>query len=91
MLRNQKAQYAISDNVRDAYEREVQRWISEGWLQPCGKPQGGIIPMLAVLQESKGKVRPVLDYRELNDFIQSHPADSEVCPETIRSWRLCNV
>ena len=47
--------------------------------------------MLAVLQETKGKVRPVLDYRELNDFIQSHTADSEVCPETIRSWRLMGV
>ena len=43
--------------------------------------------MLAVKQENKGKVRPVMDYRELNAFIKSHTGDSEACPETTRKWR----
>ena len=30
----------------------------------------------------------MLDYRELNKFVQSHTADSEVCPETLRKWRM---
>lgn len=88
VLKNRLAQYAIDDRIRDAYNAELARWISEGWLVPCDRPEGGIIPLLAVEQKSKNKVRPVLDYRELNDFVKSHTADSEVCPETLRRWRL---
>ena len=29
-----------------------------------------------------------MDYRELNAAILSHTADSEVCPHTLRKWRL---
>ena len=89
MLMNQVPEYVIKDgHIRTKYDAEVAKWISNGWLVPCDKPAGGIIPMLAVYHEHKDKVRPVLDYRELNQFIQSHMADSEVCPETLRKWRL---
>lgn len=87
-LMNQVPEYAIKkDHIRAKYDAEVAKWISNGWLVPCDKPVGGIIPMLAVYHEHKDKVRPVLDYRELNQFVQSHTADSEVCPETLRKWR----
>ena len=55
---------------------------------PCDRPKDGIIPLLAVRQRAKNKVRPVLDYRELNNAVQNHTADSEVCSETLRRWRL---
>ena len=42
---------------------------------------------MAVHQPQKGKVRPVLDYRDLNKYVESHTADSSVCEETLRSWR----
>ena len=42
---------------------------------------------MAVVQENKGKVRPVLDYRELNEYVSSHTAESVVCGEAIRRWR----
>ena len=32
---------------------------------------------MAVQQENKGKVRPVLDYRELNQFVSSQTAEGE--------------
>jgi len=48
---------------------------------------GGIIPLMAVHQPQKSKVRPVMDYRELNRFVQSHTADSSVCEDTLRLWR----
>ena len=57
-------------------------------LEPCERPEGGIIPLLAVHHTVKNKVRPVLDYRELNGAVQSHTADCEVCPETLRRWRV---
>ena len=88
VLTNQVAQYAINDNDRHAYNAEVARWIKEGWLTPCDQPKNGIIPMLATRQEVKNKVRPLLDFRELNMFVQSHTADCEVCPEALRKWRL---
>lgn len=87
-LKNRVAQYAINEEIRDAYDAELTRWIQEGWLEPCGRPDGGIIPLLAVHHAGKNKVRPVLDYRELNCAVKSHTADSEVCSETLRRWRL---
>ena len=87
-LKNRVAQYTIQEDIRSAYNAELARWIDEGWLEPCDRPEGGIIPLLAVHHTGKNKVRPVLDYRELNGAVQSHTADSEVCPETLRRWRL---
>ena len=88
VLTNQVAQYAINDNDRDAYNAEVAQWVKEGWLMPCDRPKNGIIPMLAIWQEAKNKVQPVLDFRELNAFVQSHTAECDICPETLRKWRL---
>ena len=85
--RNQVAEYAVHDDLFDRYRRELGKWIRNGWLMPCWKPSGGIIPLLAVHHDHKDKVRPVLDYRELNQYVQSHTAKSEVCPETLRRWR----
>ena len=51
-------------------------------------PADGVIPLMAVVQPTKGKVRPVLDYRELNDFVECHTGeDIVVCDETLRKWR----
>lgn len=33
----------------------------------------------AVIQHNKSKVRPVLDYRELNQYIEAYTADADVC------------
>ena len=49
----------------------------------------GVIPLLAVVQPTKDKVRPVMDYRELNLFVESHTGDEQtaVCAEKVRKWR----
>ena len=31
-----------------------------------------ILSLMAVEQQAKGKVRPVLDFRELNEFVKCH-------------------
>ena len=48
---------------------------------------------MAVIQKNKGKVRPVLDYRELNTHLETHTADADVCASKLREWRRmgCNV
>jgi hypothetical protein len=75
--------------VGERYNAEVQRWISEGWLVKWDGPVKGVIPLLAVVQPTKDKVRPVMDYRELNGFVECHTGDDgiSVCGEKVRKWR----
>lgn len=75
--------------VHERYVKEIQEWISKGWLVKWSGPVKGIIPLLAVVQPTKDKVRPVMDYRELNHFVQSHTGDEEIaiCAEKVRRWR----
>ena len=42
---------------------------------------------MAVIQTSKDKIRPVLDYRELNEHLAPHTADADVCSEQLRKGR----
>ena len=68
----------------------MERWIDEGILLPWeGEEDGGILPLMAVEQPTKNKVRPVLDYRELNAYVECHTGDdvADVCCETLRKWR----
>ena len=41
---------------------------------------------MAVVQHNKGKVRPVLDFRELNTYIDTYTADSDFCSDRLREW-----
>ncbi|KAG1712190.1 hypothetical protein GQR58_002379 [Nymphon striatum] len=69
----------------DAYTASFE---TVGWLREWRGPIEGFIPLLAVFQPSKDKVRPVMDYRELNDFVECHTGDViAVCGEKIREWR----
>ncbi|KAK4326819.1 hypothetical protein Pmani_002676 [Petrolisthes manimaculis] len=65
-----------------------RKWIKDGWLVPHNEckhgPPKGLIPLMAVVQHNKGKVRPVLDFRELND---TFTADSDVCADKLWEWR----
>lgn len=89
MLRNTVAQYNVAPQAKEAFEAEVDDWIEHGWLQEYsdGDPPSGIIPLMAIIQPNKQKIRPVLDFRELNSFVSSHTAQSDVCHEKLRSWR----
>ena len=94
-LKNRVASYTVLENRRAEYEEELQRWVDEGWLIPYdqteqGQPEG-LIPLMAVLQERKKKVRPVLDYRELNEHLDTHTADADVCTDKMRQWRKMGV
>ena len=42
---------------------------------------------MAVVQPNKKKVHPVLDFRELNSYLDAHTGEADVCAEKIRDWR----
>jgi len=86
-LTNRVASYRIQPQVRTEFEGEVDEWIRKGWLKPFEGEHVGLIPLMAVVQLNKAKVRPVMDYRELNQFVSSHTADGEVCSAKLRLWR----
>ena len=81
-------QYAVSEDLRADFEQGVEKWITNGWLRERKRATGGpAIPLMAVLQEAKGKVRPVLDYREVNSYVHASGAQADVCAEKMREWR----
>ena len=75
---------------KEEFEREVDRWVEEGILMPWGeRVESGILPLMAVEQQMKVKVRPVLDFRELNESVECHTGDNvaDVCGDVLREWR----
>ena len=42
---------------------------------------------MAVIQQNKQKVRPVLDYRELSDHVDPFTARADICTEKLREWQ----
>jgi len=90
-LKNRLSEYPAPEQIREEYNRELQTWIQNGWLLPypadeLGPPKG-LIPLMAVLQENKQKVRPVMDYRELNEHVDAFTASADVCAHKLRDWR----
>ena len=93
-LTNQCAGYRIPSECREVFDDELSQWIRDGWLVEYDPARHGthegIIPLLAVKQPNKErKVRPVMDFRELNCYVKSHPGlDSAVCQDKLRNWRM---
>ena len=94
-LQNTVAQYNVPTSMRREFDEELGSWIQHGWLVPYDEvqhgAQRGLVPLMAVRQNNGGKVRPVLDYRELNDHVTAFTADSDVCADQLRKWRRHGV
>ena len=84
-------EYPVAAEIRDDYEQELHTWIDNGCLVPYPEdklgPPKGLIPLMAVLQQNKAKVRPVMDYRELNHHVGAYTANADVCAAKLREWR----
>ena len=78
----------MPSQTRLAYEKELCAWIEAGWLilyphKKFGQPKG-LISLMAVVQQSKSKARPVMDYRELNQYDNTFTADADICACKLR-------
>ena len=80
---------SLESEKNSEFEEEVERWIADGILLPCKGKGKGVLPLMAVFQATKKKVRPVLDFRELNHFVVCHTGSDmiDVCNEKMRKWR----
>ena len=81
----------VPTELRERFNDGVRRWISESWLVPregtAETKETGSIPLMVVEQITKRKARPVLDYREVNQFVLSSGATADVCGDKLREWR----
>ena len=79
----------MSAEKQEEYEKEIERWIEEGILVPWEGSVSGVIPLMAVEQQTKDKIRPVLDFRELNEAVSCHTGGEmiDVCSDRLREWR----
>ncbi|KFD62560.1 hypothetical protein M514_25296 [Trichuris suis] len=75
VLKNIVREYPPSREIRGPYEEELRSWVEQGWLVPYDQtkygPAKGLIPLMAIVQRNKGKIRPVMDFRELNAHIET--------------------
>ena len=90
-LYNRVPEYTIPARACAEYNKELQNWVDNGWLVPYPEdklePLKGLIPLIAVIQQNKQKVRPVLDFRELNDHVDLFTACADICTKKLREWR----
>lgn len=80
----------LNGRKKEKFERTIEQWIKEDILVPwTGATDEGIISLLAVEQPTKNKIRPVFDFRELNQYVECHTGDDsiDICNETLREWR----
>ena len=78
-----------SPEIKSEFEEEVEKWIADGVLVPWKGEGKGVLLLMVVFQATKKKVRPVLDYRELNRFVACHTGSDiiDMCNEKMRKWR----
>lgn len=84
----------VKTENRESFDNEIESWIEEGILVKYdnnlhGDIQG-YLPTMVVSQSKGGekKVRPVLDYRQLNRSVKSFPGGSvPLCADQLRDWR----
>ena len=93
-INDRRSNYNIPDDQRIAFDQEIQQWVNEGILVPWEKERDGnlknVLPLMSVKQEKGNitKIRPVLDFRFLNNYIISRPgAATPLCQERLREWR----
>ena len=91
-LDNRVAEYPVAAEIREDDEWELRTWMSNGWLVPykeeeLGPHPKGLTPLMAVLQQHKSKVRPVMDFLQLNCHVDVFTATTDVCTAKLCEWQ----
>ena len=86
MLTNQVGCYegTLREEVRPKFEKEVERWIDERILIPWTGKVEEVLPLIAVVQPTKNKIRLVWDFRTLNKYVACYTKDGiDICEEVV--------
>ena len=74
-LQSRISEYPVSRKMKEEYERELQTWIDNSWLLPYideeFDPPNRRILLKAILQTNKCKMYPVMNYCELNTYVNT--------------------
>ena len=80
----------VTEYPMSAHVRQLETWMNNRWLLPYSEeelgPPKGLILLMAVFQENKLKVGPVLDFCKLNEYIDAYMAHADVCAQKLREW-----
>ena len=63
------AEYASVKLHEEEINKELEEWKKREWLIECESQLRPTLSLMAIVQEAKEKIRPVLDYWELNEFL----------------------
>ena len=78
-------------HIQAKYEKELELWLKNGWLVSYPEkelgPAKALILLMAVVQVNKNKLRPIMDYRELNRYIDMFTANADLCAQKLWEWR----
>ena len=90
-LTNKVPEYRMSTQVRQEYCHELEMWLNNRWLlsypeEELGPPKG-LMPLMAIFQQNKSKACLVLDFRELNEYVNAYTVYADVCAQKLREWR----
>lgn len=62
-------------------------WLDNGWLIPYPEKElKELIPLMAVVQDNKNKVHSVMDFIELNKYINPFMAAADVYSQKLKEW-----
>lgn len=86
-LQKKTHEYPIQKCVKQEYDHEKLTWQDNSWLQPYSEKQLGpprdLIPLMEMVQQNS-KVQPILDFCELNEFLNAHTISADVCAQNLR-------
>ena len=89
-LDNRVPEYLVAAEIWEDYEWELCSWMSNSWLVPYKEelgPPKRLIPLMAVLQQHKSKVCPVMDFRPLKHHVDVFIANTDVCTAKLCEWQ----
>ena len=81
-LKNRVPEYHMAKRIWSEYEKELELWLKNRWLVLYPEKEPGpakaLILLMVVVKVNKNKVRPVMEYRELNGSVDAFTANTKV-------------
>ena len=91
-LVNRMPEYSVLAQIWRDYRCELWTCLDNRWLllypeEKLPPPTKGLILLIAVLQQNKSNVHPMLDFHKLNENIDPYPTHADICVYKLREKR----